>query len=101
METALNPERREVWVGLPTVITILANKLAPGVLDRYLARTGYSGRVPIRRGKHDARPLDVLARPIAVACDRRQLLTFRSAHNHTHHLSHGPFPQDLAQYCVP
>jgi hypothetical protein len=40
METALNPERREVWVGLPTVITILADKLAPGVLDRYLARTG-------------------------------------------------------------
>jgi hypothetical protein len=45
METALNPERREVWVGLPTVITILANKLAPGVLDRYLARTGYSGQL--------------------------------------------------------
>ena len=40
VETALNPERREVWVGLPTVITILADKLAPGVLDRYLARPG-------------------------------------------------------------
>ena len=34
METALNPERREVWVGLPTVITILADKLAPGVLGQ-------------------------------------------------------------------
>ena len=45
VETALNPERREVWVGLPTVITILADKLAPGVLDRYLARTGYSGQL--------------------------------------------------------
>jgi hypothetical protein len=40
VETALNPERREVWVGLPTVITILADKLAPRVLDRYLARPG-------------------------------------------------------------
>ena len=40
VETALNPERREVWVGLPTVITILADKLAPGVLDRYLTRPG-------------------------------------------------------------
>jgi NAD(P)-dependent dehydrogenase (short-subunit alcohol dehydrogenase family) len=42
---ALNPNRREVWVGMPTVITILANKLAPGLLDRYLARTGYSGQL--------------------------------------------------------
>lgn len=40
VEAALNPGRREVWVGLPTVITILGNKLAPGLLDRYLARTG-------------------------------------------------------------
>jgi len=31
--------RREVWVGYPTVGTILANKLVPGLLDRYLART--------------------------------------------------------------
>jgi NAD(P)-dependent dehydrogenase (short-subunit alcohol dehydrogenase family) len=45
VEAALNPDRREVWVGLPTVIAILANKLAPGLLDRYLARTGYSGQV--------------------------------------------------------
>ena len=27
VEAALNPDRREVWVGLPTVIAILANKL--------------------------------------------------------------------------
>jgi hypothetical protein len=45
VESALNPDRGEVWVGLPTVITILANKLAPGVFDRYLARTGYSGQL--------------------------------------------------------
>ena len=45
VEAALNPDRREVWVGLPTVIAILANKLAPGLLDRYLARTGYSGQL--------------------------------------------------------
>jgi NAD(P)-dependent dehydrogenase (short-subunit alcohol dehydrogenase family) len=45
VEAALNPDRREVWVGLPTVITILANKLAPGMLDRYLARSGYSGQL--------------------------------------------------------
>ena len=45
VEAALNADRREVWVGLPTVIAILANKLAPGLLDRYLARTGYSGQL--------------------------------------------------------
>lgn len=33
--------RREVWVGGSTAATLLANALAPGVLDRYLARTGY------------------------------------------------------------
>jgi NAD(P)-dependent dehydrogenase (short-subunit alcohol dehydrogenase family) len=33
--------RREVWVGGTTVGTILANRIAPGLLDRYLARTGY------------------------------------------------------------
>ena len=31
--------RREVWVGYPTVGAILANSVAPGLLDRYLART--------------------------------------------------------------
>lgn len=42
---ALHPDRREVWVGLPTVKAIVANKLAPGLLDRYLANKGYSGQL--------------------------------------------------------
>ncbi len=37
--------RREVWVGGPTIKAILANKIAPGLLDRYLARQGYSGQL--------------------------------------------------------
>ena len=36
--------RRSLWVGLSTVYTILGNRLAPALLDRYLARTGYSGQ---------------------------------------------------------
>jgi NAD(P)-dependent dehydrogenase (short-subunit alcohol dehydrogenase family) len=36
--------RREVWVGSSTIKAILANKLAPGLLDRYLAQAGYSGQ---------------------------------------------------------
>jgi len=42
---AMHPERREVWIGMPTVKVILANKLAPGLLDRYLASAGYSGQL--------------------------------------------------------
>ncbi len=36
--------RREVWVAGPTVATILGNRLAPALLDRYLARTGVDGQ---------------------------------------------------------
>ena len=32
-------------MGLPTLKTILANRFAPGLLDRYLAKVGYSGQV--------------------------------------------------------
>ncbi|HVL97836.1 MAG TPA: SDR family oxidoreductase [Egibacteraceae bacterium] len=31
--------RRSMWVGLPTVLTILGNRFAPSLLDRFLART--------------------------------------------------------------
>lgn len=36
--------RREVWVGYPTVMAIVGNMIAPGLADRYLAKTGYSGQ---------------------------------------------------------
>ncbi len=36
---AVDHRRREVFVGGSTVATVLANKLAPGLVDRYLART--------------------------------------------------------------
>ncbi|WP_433306276.1 SDR family oxidoreductase [Actinoplanes sp. CA-030573] len=35
-----HPRRREYWVGASTAGTLLANAVAPGILDRYLARTG-------------------------------------------------------------
>jgi len=46
---AAEHRRREVWVGYPTVHAILANRIAPGLLDRYLARTGYSSQLTDRR----------------------------------------------------
>jgi NAD(P)-dependent dehydrogenase (short-subunit alcohol dehydrogenase family) len=39
-----HPDCREYWVGATTTATILANRLVPGLLDRYLARTGYSSQ---------------------------------------------------------
>src|SRR3989454_8955113 len=38
--------RRELWVGAPTVQAILANRVAPGLLDHYLAATGYDAQQP-------------------------------------------------------
>jgi short-subunit dehydrogenase len=37
-------DRREVAVGLPTVLAIFGDKIAPSLLDRYLARTGFAGQ---------------------------------------------------------
>lgn len=33
--------RREYWVGTPTVAAIIGQKFIPGLLDRYLGKTGY------------------------------------------------------------
>jgi NAD(P)-dependent dehydrogenase (short-subunit alcohol dehydrogenase family) len=41
---AEHPRRREYWVGTSTMGTLAANALAPGILDRYLARTGFSSQ---------------------------------------------------------
>ena len=41
---AAHPQRRAYWVGAATVATILGNRVAGGVLDRYLARTGFASQ---------------------------------------------------------
>jgi short-subunit dehydrogenase len=40
---AHNP-RREFYVGMPSVEAIVANKIAPGLLDHYLAHNGYGSQ---------------------------------------------------------
>ena len=42
---AATHKRRQVWVGFPTVKAILANRIAPGLIDRYLATAGYTGQL--------------------------------------------------------
>ena len=39
-----HPQRREYWVGATTVGTIVGNAVVPGLLDRYLAKTGIKGQ---------------------------------------------------------
>lgn len=39
-----HPQRREYWVGGSTAGTLAANAIAPGVLDRYLGRTGFASQ---------------------------------------------------------
>jgi NAD(P)-dependent dehydrogenase (short-subunit alcohol dehydrogenase family) len=42
---AAHHPRRELEVGLPTVEAIVGDSIAPGWLDRYLARTGYDSQM--------------------------------------------------------
>jgi hypothetical protein len=39
-----HPKRREYWVGASTAATLVANAVAPGLLDRYLAKTGFTSQ---------------------------------------------------------
>jgi NAD(P)-dependent dehydrogenase (short-subunit alcohol dehydrogenase family) len=41
---AAHHSRREVYVGWPTLEAIVGNKLAPGLLDRYLGKTGFASQ---------------------------------------------------------
>jgi len=54
--------RRNIWVGASTAGTILANRVIPGLLDRYLGRTGVDGQLTDddgpRFGSNVERPRD-------------------------------------------
>ncbi len=39
-----HPGRKQYWVGGSTAATLLAQKVAPAILDRYLARTGFDAQ---------------------------------------------------------
>ncbi|MGN6606925.1 MAG: SDR family oxidoreductase [Jatrophihabitans sp.] len=39
-----HPKRREYWIGSSTMGTLAANAIAPGLLDRYLALTGFKAQ---------------------------------------------------------
>lgn len=50
---ASHPQRREYWVGGSTAATLLANAVVPGLLDRYLAKTGFKSQQTSQRRDPD------------------------------------------------
>lgn len=61
-----HPKRREYWVGGSTAATLIGDKVAPGLLDRYLARTAYASQqtgqpVPPGRSANLWQPVDAAA----------------------------------------
>src|SRR6266702_3194954 len=81
-----HPGRRQYWVGASTAATLLANRVVPAVLDRYLARTGY--RSQQTEQKVAAGRPDNLLRPVDGS----------NGHDHSPHgifddKSHGRSPQ--------
>jgi short-subunit dehydrogenase len=64
---AIERPRREVLVGLPTVVSVQLQKVVPGLLDRYLARTGYKAQ-QTTEAERRARP-DNLYEPVDQAKD--------------------------------
>ncbi len=49
---AAHHKRRQIYVGIPTVLNILGERTAPWLLDRFLARTGYKNQMT----EHDLDP---------------------------------------------
>jgi short-subunit dehydrogenase len=42
---AAHHKRRQIYVGIPTVMNIVGERLAPWLLDRFLAKTGYKNQM--------------------------------------------------------
>lgn len=50
-----HPRRKQYYLGASTVATIWANRLAPALLDRYLARTGFAAQqADLRPPSHES-----------------------------------------------
>lgn len=77
LQAADHPGRKQYFVGSSTAATLVANKIAPGLLDRYLARTGY-----------DSQQTDEAAKP-----SRRDNL-FHPLDDDTDYGAHGSFDEE-------
>jgi len=53
---AAHHKRRQIYVGIPTVMNIIGERVAPWLLDRYLAKTGFKSQQtdqPLNPNGHD------------------------------------------------
>src|SRR5437764_4402902 len=88
---AAHHRRRQIYVGVPTVMNIIGERVAPWLLDRYLARIGYGSQMTDHdldpRGHHNLfEPVD----------------EDRGAHGPFHEQAHGFSPQyELAKHRGP
>ena len=57
--------RREVWLGWSTIVAIMANRVAPGLADRYLGYFGYASQ--LTHEKEPPATADNLLQPVAGA----------------------------------
>jgi NAD(P)-dependent dehydrogenase (short-subunit alcohol dehydrogenase family) len=83
--------RRQIYVGIPTVMNILGERVAPWLLDWYLAKTGFSSQMT----DHDLDPNahDNLFEPVDED---------RGAHGPFDDIAHAKSPQyELAKHRVP
>ena len=76
---AAHHNRREVYVGTSSVGAIVGNKMAPGLLDKYLAKSGYKSQQTNER--EEANRPDNLFTPVDDGHDR-------GAHGHFDNRSH-------------
>jgi NAD(P)-dependent dehydrogenase (short-subunit alcohol dehydrogenase family) len=53
-----HPARRMYWVGGSTAATLIANRVVPALLDRYLAKTGYDSQQTSAKADHGQGNLD-------------------------------------------
>jgi NAD(P)-dependent dehydrogenase (short-subunit alcohol dehydrogenase family) len=61
-----HPQRKQYWVGGSTAATLLAQKFAPALLDRYLAKTGFDAQQTgqdVRAGSRPDNLFDPVDRP--------------------------------------
>src|SRR5947209_1242149 len=81
---AAHHKRRQIYVGIPTLMNILGERVAPWLLDSYLARTGYKSQMT----DHDLDPAghDNLFEPV----DRDE---DRGAHGPFDDMAHSVSPQ--------
>jgi NAD(P)-dependent dehydrogenase (short-subunit alcohol dehydrogenase family) len=79
-----HPERREYWIGTASVKAILGNRVAPGLLDRILAKQAWSGqfmsdRISSERPDNLFAPVEGLHSTYGIFSDRSEAFSLQAS----------------------